>query len=81
MWHGEINLWRFLLMSHKSYSLYTNSLSLEGEGRGEGGVATLPLHFAPHPALSPEGRGRREKISDLYENLKNRILTGCVKAR
>jgi S-adenosylmethionine:tRNA ribosyltransferase-isomerase len=35
-----------------------NSLSLEGEGGGEGVAATR--RFAPHPTLSPEGRGIAE---------------------
>ena len=34
-----------------------NPLSLEGEGRGEGEGKARTQRFAPHPALSPEGRG------------------------
>jgi hypothetical protein len=34
-----------------------NPLSLEGEGGGEGENHAITRSFAPHPTLSPEGRG------------------------
>ncbi len=37
-------------------SYLKNPLSLEGEGGGEGDDAETIRRFAPHPALSPEGR-------------------------
>lgn len=37
--------------------IYLKPLSLEGEGRGEGEELCNNTTFAPHPTLSPMGRG------------------------
>jgi hypothetical protein len=36
---------------------FKNPLSLEGEGGGKGDEGAMTRRFAPHPTLSPEGRG------------------------
>ena len=50
-------------------SYLKNPLSLEGEGGGEGEKGTTMRRFAPHPTLSPEGRGIIEMGSNFTPSL------------
>ena len=51
----------------KSRGHLKNPLSLKGEGGGEGDDVTTTRRFAPHPTLSPEGRGIIEMGSGRVE--------------